>query len=179
MANYVVGLPYLAATVVTVIMIWAGAAKLTAREDFVRTLQGLGFATSQARWVAVVLPTLEVATGILIQVYPTELISRLAVLSLGMLFATAGVIALQRNLHIDCACLGAPGGSRLGWRQIAALPLWASAIALMSLPMALPRLPERALDAAVVTSMLAMLQARLVVSAWLQARMDRRATEGG
>lgn len=114
------------------VLSWAGLEKLRSGSEFEATLGGLripGVLTPVIRWG---LPVTEIVLGSAVATVPSALLPRVGVLVLAAAFAIAGVLGLRATEKISCSCLGGTGDTELGWRQIAALPLWAAAVAAVS-----------------------------------------------
>ena len=75
--------------------------------------------------------TLELVTAVVLALYPSLMISRLAAVGFGTLFAIAGAYAWRKTIEAPCACFGNVYGGRLGLRQVAAWPVWV-ALSLMA-----------------------------------------------
>lgn len=90
------------------------------------TLTQLTRRNQLAKTAAAVLPSFELALAALVVLAPGYLPVRIAVAGLGAVFAAAGVVALARREVISCSCFGRSVHA-LGWRQVAALPLWTGA----------------------------------------------------
>ncbi|ACU74551.1 hypothetical protein Caci_5693 [Catenulispora acidiphila DSM 44928] len=114
------------------LMLWAGLEKLRSGSEFEATLAGVGVPrvfTPLLRWG---LPAAEIAVGTTVALVPSALLPRIGVLILAAAFAIAGVQGLRATEKIACSCLGGTGDAALGWRQIAALPVWAAAVGAVS-----------------------------------------------
>ncbi|GAA1704935.1 MauE/DoxX family redox-associated membrane protein [Fodinicola feengrottensis] len=102
------------------VLLYAATQKLAAPRPFRQTLQALRVPFAAA--VAIVVPLVEIAAAIGLTVAPGG--SAALVAALGFAFAGAAVVAMSRGERIRCACYGSTGDATLGWRQLAALPLW-------------------------------------------------------
>ena len=90
-------------------------------------------------------------------------------------FAVGGLIALRRHEAILCNCLGSGRGGYLGRRQLAALPVWLAAVALVWQGRQTPPPPsDGAAFLAALGLSLAAIRAFETLGAWREASGDRR-----
>ncbi len=123
-------------------------------------------------------PLIEVAVALGLLVAPDSTPPRWGVGALGFAFALGGSVALKKGLHVHCSCFGPLGLTRLGMRQLLALPVWLAVVALISMPMPSTAPSARATLFATAVLSLCLLRARTVNSARSIARSDRRALSG-
>lgn len=118
--------------------VWGGAAQLLlacifGRAVLNKTVPGrslrpvvsqIGFPDDIARIVALGVVGLEASAAVGLAIAPARLFPYLLVAILAVAFACAGGWALVTGRRIECGCFGSSRGRPLGWRQLAALPLW-------------------------------------------------------
>lgn len=102
------------------VLSYAATQKLAAPRPFRQTLDALRIPFPAA--VAIGVPLVEIAAAVGLTVAPGG--SAVLVVVLGLAFAGAAVLAMSRGERIRCACYGKDSDATLGWRQLAALPLW-------------------------------------------------------
>jgi len=120
------------------LLILAGAQKLSNPSGIRQTMHGLGVPNAAAFTVPLALAELGVGAALVLT--PANLITAVAVAVIGTVFVGAGVVAILRRVKIDCACLGSLPSSVLGWRQVALFPVWlvVAAVGVMDQPVVLP-----------------------------------------
>jgi hypothetical protein len=106
------------------VFLGAGMAKAASFPSFQTTLRDLGLVGWLPPTVGFSLIFLELATAVALVSAPSQLLPRLLVVGLAVVFATAGGIALIKHRNIPCNCIGKLGPGLLGWRQIVLLPVW-------------------------------------------------------
>lgn len=117
--------------VLAAVLLGSAAAKVPATAEFASTIRRLGFASPAAGLLApsVIVAELVAALGLLLSAessWPLAL-----VISLALAFAAAGLRALTLSEPVACTCFGGFGrSSRLGPRQVLALPVWLTLAAL-------------------------------------------------
>lgn len=163
-----------AALAVAAVLAAAGLEKARSGEATASTLRELGAPDGAARWAVplIVLAELSVAAGLLWR--PGAAATAAGVALLGTAFAAAGAVALAREEEVRCGCLGAGGEGTLGGRQVAALPAWLGAAALVgtAAPPAVSGL-EATASLAGVGLVLAGARAVPLARAWRRSRGDR------
>lgn len=107
--------------VASAVLLVAGAQKLASPRQFTQTLRAL-----RLPGVAVLargVPALELAAAVLLL---TGAARPGAVLTavLGLSFGAAGLMAMRGRTRIPCACFGPRDSGRLGWTQVALVPVW-------------------------------------------------------
>jgi hypothetical protein len=119
--------------VVAGVLVFAGAQKLAAPEQFRIALRALGVPGS--RLFAIAVPVFEITVAGVVALGNFVPAGAVLVVLLGLAFALAGLKARLTRTNVSCACLGPLSTGTLGWRQVALLPLWiASAVAIVVLP---------------------------------------------
>jgi Methylamine utilisation protein MauE len=88
------------------------------------TVSQIGFPDNVARLVAYGVVGLEASAAVGLAIAPARLFPYLLVAILAVAFACAGGWAIVTGRRIECGCFGSPRGRPIGWRQLAALPLW-------------------------------------------------------
>lgn len=104
------------------LLLWSSAEKLRNPRPLVITMNRLGLPMS--RPVAHLISVAEAAVGFTAILWRGTIGASVAVASIGLVFAAAGALAIARRTNIRCSCFGAAYSSRLGARQLAALPIW-------------------------------------------------------
>lgn len=159
------------------VLLWAGLEKIRAPSSLAVTIRALGGPPRFAAITAFIVPIAELVTVILVITgAPAYLPAGLFVV-LGVAFAAAGLRAIGSRTAIPCACFGV-SEHRLGWRQVAALPLWLLAA------WSVIHMPTFGLRARLETSVVAIVLLTIalalpVVRHSVAARRDRRAFAGG
>jgi hypothetical protein len=159
------------------VLSWAGLEKLRDRAVLATVVAEMGAPRRLAAVAAVVLPAVELGTVLAVLAgLPRYLPSALFAL-LGAVFAGAGAWSLLTGKAVSCACFGA-SERRLGWPQLAALPLWLLAA------WSVVRMPPvsttgRLTTAAAAYLVLAIIRAIPALRLGVNARRDRRAFTGG
>jgi hypothetical protein len=103
-------------------LILAGGLKLAQPAQLRAALQALGVA--QPSVVTAILGVAELGGGASLILAPGSWLVAGWVLVLGMMFGAAGVVAIVRRVHVQCACFGWAVFGQLGWRQVALTPAW-------------------------------------------------------
>lgn len=114
----------LAAAAGAALLFTSGFSKLARPMHLRRTLQALGAAAGPARWGAIVLPIAEVVAAASLASVRGTAWPLVSLAGLGGAFMVAGLVAASKDETVECACFGGAGGTQLGWRQVAAFPLW-------------------------------------------------------
>lgn len=110
--------------VLATVFVHAATAKLRSPADLRRTLERLGVWPALAGGLAASVIAAELAAGLGLLAVPSSPWPRVLVVLLGFGFAAAGLAALASRQQIACACFGGSRPGRLGWRQVAWLPVW-------------------------------------------------------
>ncbi|MBU2697569.1 MauE/DoxX family redox-associated membrane protein [Pimelobacter sp. 30-1] len=118
------------------VFLGAATAKLERPSLFAATLRDLGVRSERlVRAGALLVPLSELGTGAALVLRPGAMVGVLAALTLALGFAGTGIVAMTRRHAVRCSCWGARSArSVLGIRQVAALPLWLLALALVARP---------------------------------------------
>jgi hypothetical protein len=160
-----------------VVLLWSGAAKIVAVYPLTRTLSELGMPPDLARAVAVVVPLCEIATVAFIVAGAASAIVAFFLAMLGISFAIAAGMTKLTGKAVRCSCFGI-SERKLGWPQLAALPLWLfSAWAALKIPQL--DLNERLAIFLSMVLVLTALRARGTLAQAAGARSDRRGSMGG
>src|SRR5262249_28459586 len=122
-------------------------------------------------------PLCEIATVAFLVAGAPSFIVAFFLAVLGISFATAAAMAKLTGKAVRCSCFGA-SGRKLGWPQLAALPLWLFR-AWAALRIAQPGLNERLAIFVPVVLALTALRARGTLVQAAAARGDRRGSMGG
>lgn len=122
------------ALVLGALFLGAATAKLEQPSLFAATLRELGIGPpALVRAGALLVPLAELAAGAALVVRPGAALALLPALVLVLAFAGAGLLAMTKRHPVRCSCWGARSAqSELGVRQVAVLPLWLSALALVA-----------------------------------------------
>lgn len=101
------------------VFIFAAVTKVTEAEVFARAIANYKLLpTFLINFLAIVLPWIELSTGILL-VFGISVKENSTILSgLLSIFIIAIVISLVRGLNIDCGCFGTVGGTKVGIQKI-------------------------------------------------------------
>lgn len=158
------------------VLLWAGLEKARYRAPLSATTAALGVPASLAAAVAVTVPLAELGTVAAVVAGAPSLLDAALFAVLGASFAVAAGWSLLTGRDVTCACFGA-SGRKLGWPQLAALPLWLLAA------WAVLRMPhfstsERIAALAIGTLVLAAIRAVSAIRGGIDARNDRRAVIG-
>jgi hypothetical protein len=114
-----------ARVLVVCLLLTSALEKLRSGAEFRQAIRTLGVRPVGLWWL--VLCGAELATAALMVAAVPSWLPAVAVLGLGTVFALAGVRAIRMRADVACACFGRLAErSRLGRRQILALPLWAA-----------------------------------------------------
>ncbi|GAA1660616.1 hypothetical protein GCM10009765_07630 [Fodinicola feengrottensis] len=157
------------------VLTWAGLEKVRTNEDFRITLTALGLPVPAVWMAAYAMPTAELATAAGLVLLPDQSWPRVALAALGIIFAAAGGLALRLGRPVACSCLGATGGGTLGWRQVALLPGWLAAAALLQWQPVAWTWQDGVQYLAAVVVVLGAVRGAAVVRAWRSAAGDRTA----
>jgi methylamine utilization protein MauE len=158
------------------VLTWAGLEKARDRRPLAATIVALGLPPGLAAAGATLVPVAELATVLAVVAGAPPVVTFALFAALGTGFAAAAVRSLASGAPVACACFGS-SGTALGWRQLAALPLWLVAgWATTALPVAGPA--DRL--AIFASGMLVLVAARAVpaIRRGIAARGDRRAMAG-
>lgn len=107
------------------ILTTSAVSKLNSPRSFQGVLRNLGIRQVRAVWLATCGAELLIA-ALAIAMRGTA-IPGVLVISLGFIFALAGLAAMRSGRSIQCACFGAAHSRPLGRPQLIALPLWIAA----------------------------------------------------
>lgn len=140
------------------------------------TLVALGLPLMPARVGSIGVTLVELLTGTSLALLPAEVWPRLLCALMALTFAAAGLYALATRRVVACNCFGTGGGERLGWRQVALLPVWLAVCLLAQVGE--PSWPVTSGLIGLVTLLLAFGAARVLRSLglWGALRDDRVAT---
>lgn len=154
------------------VLVTSAAAKLRSPAAFRAVLHQLGMVPTRLWWLAACAAELFTAVAATIPADPVVPGASVAVL--GLVFAAAGLRGTLLGGSVRCACFGTGYAGRLGWPQMAALPLWL--LAAWSMTWWQPAGPDQptALAATVLVAALAVHLAQLVQT-MRAARFDRLA----
>lgn len=111
-------------------LLFAGAAKIASPAATGSALAALG---ASRGGLATGLAVVEIAAGMSLIVMPSHMLAFGLVALLGLGFAGAGVVALVRDLNVECGCYGSVALGRLGWAQLVMLPAWLAIAAIAAL----------------------------------------------
>jgi hypothetical protein len=158
------------------VLLWAGLEKARNRRPLAATLTGLGVPPPLAGLASVAVPAAELGTVANVIAGGPRAVSGWLLIALGAGFAAAATLSRLTGRRVECACFGSTA-SELGWRQVAALPLW---VLTGSAAMRLPTysLQDRLAVFAGGTLAIMALRAIPVMRAGVEARADRRAAAG-
>ncbi len=158
------------------LFVWAGTAKIAQANPVRATISALGFGRPRA--IASALGVAEVSVGLGLLLLPGHPVTALLLGGLACMFGLAGLLALVRGLHVECACFGSHGAAPLGWRQLALMPVWlAIAVSVLAVPPTLA--DERVAVTLAVLAMVAVLAASRLMPLYLEHRVQRLAIPGG
>jgi hypothetical protein len=110
------------------VLLWAGMEKLRDGAGFDRTLAAIGVPAALRPAVRFAVPAAELVVGASLVLAPGQAWPRVGALLLAAAFAVAGGLGLLAAEDVTCSCFGATGGGKLGWAQLAALPVWVLAV---------------------------------------------------
>jgi uncharacterized membrane protein YphA (DoxX/SURF4 family) len=160
-------------------LLWAGLEKARSLRSVARTLHRLGMPESGSRLVAPLVVAVELGVALGLIYRPRSIVTLTGVLALATAFAISGFMALRRKEKIRCGCFGPHGGAHLGWNQLASLPVWFSAVALVWLngPTHSSDDGQGASGLAVVALLMAVLRGVSSLRAAHEARGDRRSAQ--
>lgn len=101
------------------IFIIAGMEKISGPSAFARAIYDYKiFPEVLINFFAVVIPWLEVVSGLLL-VFGILVRENAAIINcLLLMFITLVIISIFRGLNIECGCFGTASGSRVGWRKV-------------------------------------------------------------
>jgi hypothetical protein len=159
------------------VLAWAGLEKIRAPFSLAATIRALGGPPRFAAITALIVPVAELVTVIFVVTGAPAYLPAALFAVLGVAFAAAGLRAIGSRTEIPCACFGV-SERRLGWPQVAALPLWLLAVwSVVYMPAF--GLRARLETGAAVIVLLTVGRALSVVRHSAAARRDRRAFAGG
>lgn len=102
------------------IFIYAGMEKISDPEGFARSINNYKLLPfSFINVAALILPWVEVTTGLLLLFGIVSKESAFILSSLLIVFFIAITISLFRGLNIDCGCFGTAGGAKVGIQKLA------------------------------------------------------------
>ncbi|MFC5922889.1 MauE/DoxX family redox-associated membrane protein [Micromonospora vulcania] len=108
--------------VAAAVLLYTAGQKLVAPTAFRRTLVALRM--PRPRVLSVLVSGAELSTAVLLLTAPHSGVTASLVIALGASFAGAATIALARGESVRCACFGGGSEAKLGWTQLALLPIW-------------------------------------------------------
>ncbi|MET8087268.1 MauE/DoxX family redox-associated membrane protein [Micromonospora sp. NPDC005237] len=108
--------------VAAAVLLYTAGQKLAAPITFRRTLVALRM--PRPRVLALLVSGVELVTAVLLLTAPRAWVTAGLVIALGASFAGAASIALARGASVRCACFGGTSEAKLGWTQLALLPIW-------------------------------------------------------
>lgn len=114
----------ISALAMALVLAFSAAQKAVVGQTVRPVLQELGFPRSVSKTLSYLLVLLEVATVVSLVALPRWLPTYMLVLMLAGSFSIAGLLALTSKRDIRCGCFGISSRSKLGWKQVLALPLW-------------------------------------------------------
>ncbi|WP_422717990.1 MauE/DoxX family redox-associated membrane protein [Gaiella occulta] len=168
---------YAAAIATCAVLGWSGLSKVHSFQAFVASLGELQLQRRAAEVAAVIVVACEIGVPLSVVVGLIG-IGAVQVVILAVSFAAAGAWAAVRHLNVPCRCLGSVSRRRIGWHQVALLPLWAvGAYSVSSLPTSTF---ETRLDVMVIALVaMTLLRSFSCMQGFSRARNDRRAYAGG
>lgn len=157
-----------------VVLLWAGLEKARRPGSTASTLRELGVSHRWAGPAALSLVVVELVVALSLVVRPGGTVSFVGVVLLGTIFALAGLAGVRRDERIRCGCFGPGHDHVLGWKQVAALPLWigAAVLARTWAPDAIPA-AEAALSLCAAGLLVATPRVGILVRELVKARGDR------
>ncbi|MCX5065807.1 hypothetical protein OOJ91_07930 [Micromonospora lupini] len=108
--------------VAAAVLLYTAGQKLAAPAAFRHTLVALRM--PHPRGLSVLVSGVELVTAVLLLTAPRAWVTAGLVVALGGSFAGAATIALVRGASVRCACFGGTSEAKLGWTQLALLPIW-------------------------------------------------------
>jgi len=157
------------------VLLWAGLEKARNVGPSVSTLMSLGVPRRQARLATHLLSLIEIGAGFGLVFQPHLVWTQLGIVILGLLFALAGIIALQRDHPIRCNCFGVGVNGQLGRTQVLTLWAWLSGAAVFYHGFDQPvSLSAGAIRVATLGLVMATMRAVAVWGARREARDDRQ-----
>jgi uncharacterized membrane protein YphA (DoxX/SURF4 family) len=154
-------------------LLWAGLEKARNRTPLAQTAASLGLPPRLATATAILTPIAELGSVATIVAGVTRYVASGLLMSFGLVFAMAAAWSMITGRVVACACFGA-SRHKLGWRQLAALPLWGLAgLASLHLPNSTVR--DRLAVLALGMPVLVALRALSALRHGAAARSDRRA----
>jgi hypothetical protein len=158
------------------VLSWAGLEKARNRAPLSAAVAGLGVPRALTAVVAVTIPLAELGTVVAVVAdAPSRLVAGLFA-GLGTGFAMAAGWSMLTGRDVSCTCFGS-SGRRLGWPQLAALPLWLLAAWAATL-MRHTSGQERVAALACGMAALAAIRSVPAIRGGIDARNDRRAVAG-
>lgn len=109
----------LARLLLVVVFATAATAKLRDRGSFADTVSAFGVPPRLARYVAVAVPAVELATAVALLVQDSARWGALAGALLFVLFIAVVARALGQGLEVDCNCFGQLSSQQIGWKTLA------------------------------------------------------------
>jgi hypothetical protein len=158
------------------LLLWAVVEKARDLSPTAATIHRLGVPGPLARPAAFLVTAAELLVAVAVLFVPDTAVAQAGIVCLAAAFALAGWIAWRRGEAIPCNCFGA-GSRDLGVSQILALVPWLVAAGLLRLGAERPAATEAAVAFAVISLLLAAVQAIALRKAWIEARGDRRSAQ--
>jgi len=158
------------------VLSWAGLEKTRNRAPLSAAVAALGIPAALTKVIVVAVPLAELGTvAAVVAAAPSRLVAAL-IAGLGAGFAVAAGWSMLTGRDVGCACFGS-SGRKLGWPQLAALPLWLlAAWASARMPHASGQ--ERVAALACGAIALAAIRSVTAIRRGIDARDDRRAVAG-
>jgi hypothetical protein len=153
---------------------WAALEKARNLSSVTETIRLLGCPPRLSRAAAWSLVIAEIGIVIGLVYDRSSAWTQAGIAAIAIAFASAGILALRIGKPIRCNCFGTGKWSALGPKQIATLPIWLFAAALLSLEQYTPSLEHAAIQVAAVGLCLAALRAPAVLRTQREAFADRR-----
>lgn len=102
-----------------VVFIFAGMEKISNPENFAMAIYAYRlFPEILINLLAVVIPWIEVVSGLLLLFGTGARENAVIITSLLLMFIIIILISLARGLNIECGCFGTASGSRVGWQKV-------------------------------------------------------------
>jgi hypothetical protein len=96
----------------------SAAAKAVTPRPAMAALVGFGLPPGPARIAVGAMTAVEATIGASIVLFPASGVTHVLCLTLFGVFAVVGLLAILSRRHIQCGCMGALHGSKLGWHQL-------------------------------------------------------------
>lgn len=164
-----------AALTTAAVLLRAAAGKVRRPGDLAATMTRLGVPHVVAVPAAVVLIAAELATAAALLFRPDAVLTQLAVMTLAIVFAAAGLRAMRISEPVACNCFGA--GGTLGLRQVLLLIPWTAAAVILRFGARAPSVETGAAYFAAIAIAIAALEGIGVIRNLREARDDRRSAE--